>query len=299
MYKINIDYNQVVKLYINKNLSRKDVANKLGISITTLKRFISKYNLHKSQDEIQKQRERTNIKLFGTKTLFENPIIKTHIKETNIKKYGTDNPAKSDIIRNKISKTLQNKNSKFFEDRELKRKNTCIERYGVDSNMKSPAIKNKLYINLATNAGFTENLIEEGKKLKLIKEHATKTKNKSFNISHVEDKIYNLLCTKYENVIRQYKSELYPYACDFYIKKLNLYIEYQGHWTHGGHPFKINDPLDMNKLNLWKNKNNEFYKVAIKTWTIRDTQKRNLAKTNNLNWLEFFTFNEFLEWFNR
>ena len=42
----------------------------------------------------------------------------------------------------------------------------------------------------------------------------------------------------------------------------------------------------------------ESYKNAIETWTIRDPKKRHIAIENRLNWLEFFTFKDFLNWFN-
>lgn len=39
------------------------------------------------------------------------------------------------------------------------------------------------------------------------------------------------------NVCPQYTSERYPFLCDFYIKPLDLYIELNLYWTHGGHFF--------------------------------------------------------------
>ena len=39
------------------------------------------------------------------------------------------------------------------------------------------------------------------------------------------------------------------------------------------------------------------YKDAIKVWTIRDPLKRKIAKENNLNWLEFFSIDDFNIWF--
>lgn len=60
-----------------------------------------------------------------------------------------------------------------------------------------------------------------------------------------------------ENVKRQYKSELYPFACDFYIQNLDLYIECNFHWTHGGHKFDKNNENDIKQLNEfleWYNK---------------------------------------------
>ena len=40
-----------------------------------------------------------------------------------------------------------------------------------------------------------------------------------------------------------------------------------------------------------------FYKIAIEVWTIRDVSKRNIAKLNNLYWIEFFNLEDFNLWF--
>jgi hypothetical protein len=70
-----------------------------------------------------------------------------------------------------------------------------------------------------------------------------------------------------------------------------LYIEIQGTWTHGFHPFDENNKSDIDKLKLWKEKaiTSNFYKGAIDVWTIRDVIKRETAKKNNLNYLEIFS----------
>ena len=39
-----------------------------------------------------------------------------------------------------------------------------------------------------------------------------------------------------------------------------------------------------------------MYVNAIKIWTELDVKKRNWAKENNLNWIEFFTFEEVKVW---
>ena len=97
--------------------------------------------------------------------------------------------------------------------------------------------------------------------------------------------------------MRQYKSEEYPFSCDFYIPEINLYIEFQGNWTHGKQPYDANDTRCQEKLEKWKSKNKKYYENAIYTWTDLDARKRKIAKENNLNWLEFFTLEEFDEWF--
>lgn len=138
--------------------------------------------------------------------------------------------------------------------------------------------------------------IQQGK----LKSIETKRKNNSFNISKPEEAIYQLLNNKFFNQIkRQYMSDKYPFACDFYIPKLDLYIEYQGLWTHGGEPYNPNNIKHQEKLEKWKNSNSDFYNNAINVWTISDPLKRETAKKNNLNWIEFFTMDQFMEWYNK
>ena len=129
----------------------------------------------------------------------------------------------------------------------------------------------------------------------------TKTENNSFNISKEEQEILILLKERFPNLKTQYKSEEYPFLCDFYIPELNLYIEYQGHFSHGFKPF-VGTENDLKKLYNWQEKVKQgkpSYKQAIETWTIRDPLKRKIVKENNLNWLEFFNMNDFIEWYKK
>ena len=157
---------------------------------------------------------------------------------------------------------------------------TFEERFGEK---RANEIKNKISIAMSSDTS----------KQKM---YETKRKNKTFTTSKPEDIVYKCLSSRFKGVIRNYKTELYPFLCDFYIPELNLYIEYQGHWTHGKHPFE-NTREDNKVIRKWKDKNTKFYKNAIEVWTVRDIKKRNTAKNNNLNWLEFFTLSEFNEWF--
>ena len=40
------------------------------------------------------------------------------------------------------------------------------------------------------------------------------------------------------DVITQYKDDRYPFACNFYIPSLDLFIECNYHWTYGGKPYE-------------------------------------------------------------
>ena len=151
-------------------------------------------------------------------------------------------------------------------------RNTCIKRYGVTSPNKNSKILNK---------GLE-----------------TKKKNHTVNTSRPENEIYEKLLIKFKKVQRQYKSKVYPFLCDFYIEDLELYIEYQGNWTHGGHPFNSNNEIDIFILEKWKEKATDYYKSAVDVWSIRDPLKRKIAKENKLNWIEFFNMEEFIKWYN-
>jgi hypothetical protein len=74
---------------------------------------------------------------------------------------------------------------------------------------------------------------------------------------------------------------------------LDLYIECQYGWTHGGKPFEGTES-DNIIIENWKSKNTEYYNNAIETWTVRDVKKRTTALQNKLNYIEIWNINELL-----
>ena len=120
--------------------------------------------------------------------------------------------------------------------------------------------------------------------------HETMKRNNSFVKSKAEEEYYLYLLETYDSddIIRQYKSNVYPFACDFYIKSLDKYIECNFNWTHGPHLFNKNNAEDIALLEKWESKTNgnDYYSQAIYVWTDLDVRKYNIAKQNNLN-IEF------------
>ena len=209
-------------------------------------------------------------------------------KQTNLRLYGVDNGAKSQQSKEKYIKHIQEKyNDKSitnaWQAKEVieKIKKTTFEHYGVSNYAKLPEHQQKLK---------SQQTID--------KRNYTKRINHTFNTSKSESESFKILKQKFNIVFFQYKSKEYPFMCDFYIPSLNLYIECNYHWTHGGHPFDENNKNDLNLIKLWKEKNKKYYDGAIYTWTIRDVNKRNIAKQNNLNYLEFWNIEELKEWLN-
>lgn len=209
--------------------------------------------------EVQETCKNTCIELYGKNYLSQNQI---KAKETCLKQYGNANYRNTDKIKQTFIEhygvSSYTQTSEYWKKHNI----TCIKRYGTENPLSVIEIKNKI-LN-------------------------SKRKNKSFNTSNIEKEFANYLTTNGIEFERQYKSEQYPFACDFYISKYDLYIEIQANWVHGRKPF-VGSPEDNIKLNIWRNKNTKFYNNAIETWTKRDVLKRETAKKNKLNYLEIFS----------
>jgi hypothetical protein len=126
----------------------------------------------------------------------------------------------------------------------------------------------------------------------------TKKKNGTTNTSKPEQLAYKILTDLGLKVHNSYRSEMYPFNCDLYIEDINLYIELHYTWTHGGEPYDKDNIKHQQWLKDWeeKSKTSDYYKKAINTWTITDPYKLSLAIKNNLNYLCFYSEDDFNAW---
>lgn len=226
---------------------------------------------------MQRKIQNTCLSKYGATSFWQSDLC----KQKFIDKYGVDNPVYVEDVLNKI-KDWWNRHP----EHSAKMQNGIMNKYGKSNPMFIPEIVNK---------------VKAKSKESKIKEYNTKRKNGTLgNKSKQEDEVYALLIDKFDFVKRQYKSDKYPFLCDFYIPKLDLYIECNFHWTHGGKPFSEFDEDCKEKLEYWKLKSKEsnFYINAINTWTIRDINKFNIAKINNINYKAFYNKKEIYNWLN-
>ncbi len=130
------------------------------------------------------------------------------------------------------------------------------------------------------------------------KKYKTHKANHTFNASEKENDAYRLLLQKFDesDILRHHSDERYPFSCDFYIKSIDTFIEYNGTWTHGGHPYDENNEEDLRKVRTWKSKKSQFYENAVVNWTIRDPEKRRVAKETGIRLLEFWNLGEIREY---
>lgn len=133
---------------------------------------------------------------------------------------------------------------------------------------------------------------------------ATKKLRGMSNSSKAEKWAHAMLVDRFgeSDVEIQYKSDgRYPYACDFYIKSMDLFIELNASWLHGFHWFDETDDDDLVRLQMLMEKAEQgkpMYSRAIHIWTYDDLRKRNTAVENELNYLVFWDndLTDFRKW---
>lgn len=246
----------------------------------------------------------TIMEKYGVAFYAQTEEFKEKSKQTCLEKYGVEYSFQSENNKEKSKQTRKEKyGDENYSNREKARK-TIFERYGVNNPFELDEIKEKAKKTMRSRYGVdfyvqTEEFNEKAHQIK--KEHGTYGKSKE------EDEIGELLYKKFGKIEKQYISNVYPFPCDFYIPSLDLYIEYQGFWSHGKAPFDENNPEHVKKLEIWKtreklkkdngkSRRKNCYRNAIHVWTVSDPLKRKVAKDNNLNWKEFWNIQEVKDW---
>ena len=224
--------------------------------------WMTKYHVDnpRKSKAIQEKSKSTSLEKYGTEHWISSGIVRKHIIESNLRKYGVKSYTSTDEFKEKA-------------------KETCLDRYGVEYYTRSKEFKVKIQKIMSS-----ENIQQ--------KINCTKRKNHTFNTSKPEEELYLYIKEKFPSVKRQYKDKIrYPYNCDFYIPELDYFIELQGYYTHGKHPFDPTSIEDLNLVKRYKEKYGSKCQV-ITIWTIKDVEKRNCAKEHNLSFKEVWTLDE-------
>lgn len=230
--------------------------------------------------EVQQKLEQTNIDKYGVKRpyAFNSDLY----KENLLSKYNVDNIAKDIETKNKIKLTNQIRyKGTGWSSKELlaKYQQTCLSKYGAINGQGGIGLQHTKETNLS-KYGYT-NVAQ----VPSIKQKIRSTLLKRNKISSYELYFSSKLDELNIDYIVEYKDDRYPYFCDFYIPKLDMYIELNISWVHGQHYFDINNSDDIAIYNLWKSKDSTYYKSAIITWTVVDIEKRDCAIKNDLNYV--------------
>lgn len=217
------------------------------------------------QSDIVKEKvKNTCLEVYGTESPMQNEEVKNRGKRTNLERYGTENVFASEEIKRQIKTKLMNEHgveysSQIPESRE-KTKETWMKNYGVDHPTKDPEIRTQIeQTNLerygtiypAQNEAIKEktkhtniarygvpyimqvkSIVDSIDWLALVKKrHETMKKNGTYGKSKAEDGFYDLLCSHFSEVERQYSVNGWP--MDFYVPALDLCVQFDGIYWHG------------------------------------------------------------------
>ena len=287
------------------------------IKETNLEKYCSEYYIQ--SQEFKNKSKQTNLERHGSEYYVQSQEfqsrhneIQNKVKQTSLNKYGSEHYNQSEEGRARLSKILsseefQNKIKQicldkygveyFLQSEEVRNKikQTCLKKYGVVYPSQSQEIQNKVKQTCLKKYGvenYSQSQEYQSRHDEIqAKINNTKHLNHTFNSSQIETEFASYLDSQNIEYIRQYRSKEYPFNCDFYLPKYDLYIEIQASWTHGGHPYDCDEETDKTVLEVWKSKNTDYYDNAIETWTKRDVKKREIAKIDGLNYLEIFSNN--------
>ena len=190
--------------------------------------------------------------------------------DTLLTNWGSEHCYDSEKYRNMLKEKYGVEYTAQRKDVIAKRKETFIKKYGVPYVMQNEEIKNKMW-------------------------ETCKTKM-SFNTSKEEEQIDKWLTELGYKFEHHYKSDKYPFNCDFYLFDYDIYLEYQGSQFHRGRSYlgTNNDKLELQKLQESLNNKikegikNPQEKSIIDTWSKRDVFKRETAYQNKANLLELY-----------
>jgi len=241
--------------------SRKKYQETLGVDNPFMQNWVKEKAKKANQtEEVIERRKKTCEEKYGVDNPFKNKEIQKQIKQTLINKYGVDNPLKNDSIKEKVKQTCKEKYGveSPIQNKEIKEKieKTNLEKYGYKTPLQNEEVKEKCKQTLLKNWGVENPAQSEEIMNKIIKTNKerynvdfvfrlkefrnpqkskeTKLKNSSNHISKQEKLFTEYLKGHIDPDIETQKThpEL-NFTIDFYSKKLNLWVQFDGFHWHG------------------------------------------------------------------
>lgn len=221
-----------------------------------------------------------------------------HYRETSQKHYGANHWTQTDDGKQKLHDMFSTEEERKArsermrsEEVQSKIRATSMERYGTPYYWQSE--NGRIRLKELLNRDEVQQKIINTKKIR-----------GTLNSSKAEKTAYALLIDKFGKFdveIQYKKDDRYPFACDFYIKSRDLFIELNASWLHGFHWFDETNEDDLVRLQVLLNKAEQgkpMYSRAIYIWTYDDLRKRAIAEANHLNYFVFWDddLTDFKKW---
>lgn len=227
-----------------------------------------------------------NIKKPGKLSAQNNTYRRTHEEAIRIGKKSAETQQKNWANRSEIERTEWSEKQKVAHSTEnFKQKISQINKdYNASLDSKAKQVRNKKRSESAKKTWL------ENKEQLLANRHTTAALNRKqrkalglqYCRSNLEQKMYECLIEKYPDLKYDQKiDDRYPFFVDFYIPSLDLFIEVNGHPSHGTLPYTSNNSRARqeacNLQDAWLN-----------TYTKRDPEKLAIARQNNLNYIMLY-----------
>lgn len=299
MYDINIipksipNKEDMERLYIDLNLSRKNLASIFDVSEATIKRWLSILKVKKDVKLRIANTNETLYKRYGVTHNSQTEQFKQSLKETNNKKYGVDYYFQSDDYKVKNKQTLKEKyGDEKYVNKELYNQ-TMMEKYGTTKSA---------WVNMSNDT--RELLSDKDKLIKYINDNDIKTESmlayklgvsnttictytKLFDIrdmfngtstSTPEIELREYIQTFYET-INNSRTIIKPLELDIFIPQKNIAIEFNGDYWHNYEQYPKRKELDELKYKLCEEKGIKLLTIWEHEWNNNKEQiKDNLRK---------------------
>lgn len=169
-----------IKDLFYKNYSNQEIADALGISLSSVKRRLTKLGLRRTDEQ---------------KGMIISRTIQMAINDGRMKfRYGDDNPTKRPEVREKLRKATRKKLPVIIE----KRRETMLRKYGVENPFQNEEIKQKIKETNLKKYG-----VENPNQLKSLKEESTKKQKKTLAKKYNHDERITLLKETFQKLGRK------------------------------------------------------------------------------------------------
>lgn len=148
--EINKLNDTVKEMYIDKNMTREEISELLGIDFNVIRGITSKLKKPKSLKyaRIAENSAKTNIEKYGTKCTLNTEESIRKKRQTWINNYGVNNPSKADEVKSKKVETSQKHYGTDYplQSEEIKEHidNTNLRKYGVKRPLRNSEIIGKV-----------------------------------------------------------------------------------------------------------------------------------------------------------
>lgn len=136
---------ELQELYIEKNLSLKELGALFGMSVGGMAKVLQSFSIKKDPKKARENARKTMKVLYGAEDAMNCPRFREKAKETCLRRYNSETPLHSPVIQAKIREVLEAHGGYTLQTEEgrQKVKQTCLERYGVENPMQNENVKEK------------------------------------------------------------------------------------------------------------------------------------------------------------